>query len=66
MDLARCGILIGTAMGGMQTFASACEDLHFKARLLYEERDLNAPLRDNTHSKCNGIKKEVGAGKAKD
>lgn len=30
LDLARCGILVGTAMGGMQTFATACEDLHFK------------------------------------
>lgn len=30
IDPARCGILIGTAMGGMQTFATACEDLHFK------------------------------------
>lgn len=30
LDLARCGILIGTAMGGMQTFATACEDLAFR------------------------------------
>jgi hypothetical protein len=30
LDLSRCGILIGTAMGGMQTFATACEDLAFK------------------------------------
>ena len=32
LDLARCGILVGTAMGGMQTFATACEDLHFKVK----------------------------------
>ena len=30
MDMARCGILVGTAMGGMQTFATACEDLAFR------------------------------------
>ena len=27
LDLAKCGILIGTAMGGMSTFSSAVEDL---------------------------------------
>ena len=27
LDLARCGILIGTAMGGMSTFSTAVEDL---------------------------------------
>ena len=26
----RCGILIGSAMGGLQTFAQAVEDLNFK------------------------------------
>ena len=26
----RCGILIGSAMGGLQTFAQAVEDLDFK------------------------------------
>ena len=32
LDLARCGILIGTAMGGMSTFSTAVEDLMHKAR----------------------------------
>ncbi len=32
LDLARCGILIGTAMGGMSTFSAAVEDLTQKAR----------------------------------
>lgn len=27
LDLAKCGILIGTAMGGMATFSNAVEDL---------------------------------------
>lgn len=27
LDPARCGILIGTAMGGMHTFSTAVEDL---------------------------------------
>ena len=31
LDLSKCGILIGTAMGGMQTFTSAVEDLTLKA-----------------------------------
>lgn len=31
LNLQRCGILIGTAMGGMQTFATAVEDLVTKA-----------------------------------
>ena len=30
LDLARCGILIGTAMGGMTTFAAAVSDLTLK------------------------------------
>ncbi|CAL8465756.1 g5292 [Coccomyxa elongata] len=30
LDLSKCGILIGTAMGGMQTFTSAVEDLTLK------------------------------------
>ena len=38
LDLARCGILIGTAMGGMQTFATACEDLHFKVTLIMTQK----------------------------
>ena len=32
LDLAKCGILIGTAMGGMGTFSAAVEDLMQKAR----------------------------------
>ena len=31
LDLSKCGILIDTAMGGMQTFTSAVEDLTLKA-----------------------------------
>ena len=34
MNVARCGILIGTAMGGMQTFSTAVEDLTVKVDLL--------------------------------
>ena len=34
LNLMRCGILIGTAMGGMQTFATAVEDLMAKVLLL--------------------------------
>ena len=30
MNVAKCGILIGTAMGGMQTFSTAVEDLTVK------------------------------------
>lgn len=30
LDPARCGILIGTAMGGMHTFSTAVEDLTLK------------------------------------
>lgn len=30
LDKAKCGILIGTAMGGMQTFSTAVEDLTLK------------------------------------
>ena len=30
IDKMRCGILIGSAMGGLQTFAQAVEDLDFK------------------------------------
>ncbi len=30
LDRAKCGILIGTAMGGMQTFSTAVEDLTLK------------------------------------
>ena len=30
LDMAKCGILIGTAMGGMSTFSSAVEDLTLK------------------------------------
>ena len=30
INKARCGILIGSAMGGLQTFAQAVEDLDFK------------------------------------
>ena len=30
LDRAKCGILIGTAMGGMQTFSQAVEDLTLK------------------------------------
>ena len=33
LDLSKCGILIGTAMGGMATFSNAVEDLTQKARL---------------------------------
>ncbi len=29
----RCGILIGSAMGGMKTFSAAIETLHVQARL---------------------------------
>ena len=32
LDRAKCGILIGTAMGGMSTFSSAVEDLTVKVR----------------------------------
>ena len=31
LDVSRCGILIGTAMGGMATFTAAVEDLVQKA-----------------------------------
>ena len=31
LDVSRCGILIGTAMGGMATFTAAVEDLAQKA-----------------------------------
>ena len=34
MNVAKCGILIGTAMGGMQTFSTAVEDLTVKVGLL--------------------------------
>lgn len=34
LNLLRCGILIGTAMGGMQTFATAVEDLMSKVLCL--------------------------------
>ena len=34
MNVAKCGILIGTAMGGMQTFSTAVEDLTVKVSLL--------------------------------
>lgn len=34
MNVAKCGILIGTAMGGMQTFSTAVEDLTIKVGLL--------------------------------
>ena len=34
LDPARCGILIGTAMGGMHTFSTAVEDLTQRVRAL--------------------------------
>ena len=34
LDRTKCGILIGTAMGGMQTFATAVEDLTLKVFIL--------------------------------
>ena len=33
LDPMRCGILIGSAMGGMKTFSAAIETLHVQARL---------------------------------
>lgn len=33
LEKLKCGILIGTAMGGMQTFATAVEDLASKVSL---------------------------------
>lgn len=35
VDKMRCGILVGTAMGGMATFAQAIEDLTQKVHLTH-------------------------------
>lgn len=35
LDRAKCGILVGTAMGGMQTFSTAVEDLTLKVPASY-------------------------------
>ena len=35
LDRAKCGILVGTAMGGMQTFSTAVEDLTLKVHASY-------------------------------
>ena len=35
LDLAKCGILVGTAMGGMATFSNAVEDLTVKVCLFW-------------------------------
>ena len=40
LDRAKCGILIGTAMGGMQTFSTAVEDLTLKVHTCTLRPDL--------------------------
>lgn len=40
LDKMRCGVLIGTAMGGMTTFTNAVEDLKLKVRMLVVARTM--------------------------
>ena len=44
LDPARCGILIGTAMGGMHTFSTAVEDLTQRVRALPGSQVRDYPL----------------------
>ena len=50
LDRAKCGILIGTAMGGMQTFSTAVEDLTLKVSASYCA--LQCPVADSPASGC--------------
>lgn len=50
LDLLRCGILIGTAMGGMQTFAKAVEDLTTKVCALPPDKALFKAQAGKIHS----------------
>jgi 3-oxoacyl-[acyl-carrier-protein] synthase II len=71
LDLMRCGTVVGSAFGGMSTFATAVEVLEtqsefslidclfgwFSLSSLHATRSRSAPLRNNTTTKPTGFKK---------
>ncbi len=44
LDRMRCGILIGSALGGMKTFSTAIETLHVQARRGHTALEKDAPV----------------------